>query len=223
MTTDRCPECSNAVSRSAAVCPHCGFPSNTCFAASIPTAPANQPAVYLAKRSRNQRPNRPAPSSSDHPPSPLRRVVLVLTAVTVVVLAFGGGAYLGDRRSGSAPSSTTNTPSQEPIVSESTPTADPTPDLYEEWTPTADDLKPDARDSEGYVQPLSTALSSDERADVRLVQRCLNRRGYGVLTVDGRYGDKTAASVRAFQSDYQLEVDGIVGPETWRQLCGWMH
>lgn len=38
------------------------------------------------------------------------------------------------------------------------------------------------------------------------------------VTVDGVYGPGTAAAVRAFQKRYGLEVDGVVGRETWTEL-----
>ena len=36
--------------------------------------------------------------------------------------------------------------------------------------------------------------------------------------VDGDYGEQTAATVRAFQSDRGLTVDGYVGSESWPAL-----
>ena len=35
-------------------------------------------------------------------------------------------------------------------------------------------------------------------------------------TEDGEFGPKTKAATIAFQKAYQLEVDGIAGPESWR-------
>ncbi len=48
----------------------------------------------------------------------------------------------------------------------------------------------------------------------------LKQDGGRVLTVDGQYGANTTASVKAFQRvDGRLSVDGIVGPNTWSELC----
>lgn len=53
---------------------------------------------------------------------------------------------------------------------------------------------------------------------VKLVQQRLKELGYAVGTVDGIFGSQTAAAVKAFQRDYGLTVDAIVGPATWQAL-----
>jgi len=50
------------------------------------------------------------------------------------------------------------------------------------------------------------------------IQKRLNGLGYNAGPVDGIQGVKTLAAIRKFQSDYNLIVDGIVGPQTWRKL-----
>ncbi len=50
------------------------------------------------------------------------------------------------------------------------------------------------------------------------VQERLNKLGYAVGKVDGIQGIKTAASIRRFQADNGLNVDGVVGPHTWKTL-----
>src|SRR5580704_8219351 len=42
------------------------------------------------------------------------------------------------------------------------------------------------------------------------------------LAVDGVFGPKTRAAVRAFQQALGITVDGIVGPVTWRALVSGM-
>ncbi|MFJ5779557.1 peptidoglycan-binding protein [Streptomyces sp. NPDC093094] len=55
--------------------------------------------------------------------------------------------------------------------------------------------------------------------DVRLLQRDLAGLGYAPLSgVDGVYGPQTTESVRHFQSDNSLDVDGDAGPATMSAL-----
>lgn len=55
-------------------------------------------------------------------------------------------------------------------------------------------------------------------SDVTWVQRRLAAHHHAV-TVDGYYGAKTAAAVKAFQRDAKLTQDGQVGPKTWAALA----
>ena len=50
------------------------------------------------------------------------------------------------------------------------------------------------------------------------VQARLNNLGYNAGPVDGINGRKTKNAVKQFQSDYNLAVDGIVGPQTRKHL-----
>lgn len=52
----------------------------------------------------------------------------------------------------------------------------------------------------------------DTGDDVDEVQRILG------IPVDGEFGGQTEAAVRGFQAAFNLDVDGVVGPTTWRQL-----
>ncbi len=50
------------------------------------------------------------------------------------------------------------------------------------------------------------------------VQRRLERMGSDGLRIDGEFGERTLQAVRRFQRERGLPADGIVGPETWRNL-----
>lgn len=52
---------------------------------------------------------------------------------------------------------------------------------------------------------------------VKILQVALNGAGYS-LVGDGIFGPLTDSAVRRFQSDRGLQVDGIVGPQTWNAL-----
>lgn len=53
--------------------------------------------------------------------------------------------------------------------------------------------------------------------DVERLQRDLSQLGYEIA-VDGVFGEATETAVKKFQQDNNLTVDGIVGPQTGRQL-----
>ena len=58
--------------------------------------------------------------------------------------------------------------------------------------------------------------------DVKSLQRLLFADGYSVGSCgdDGDFGKDTEKAVINFQSDHDLESDGIVGPKTFRALWG---
>jgi hypothetical protein len=71
--------------------------------------------------------------------------------------------------------------------------------------------------------PLTRTLQLEEPPlqgeDVLFVQRRLSGLGYTqVGPADGIYGPSTEAAVREFQAASGLEVDGVVGPQTWERL-----
>jgi hypothetical protein len=58
----------------------------------------------------------------------------------------------------------------------------------------------------------------DEGPDVFDLQEMLNKQSRADLEVDGDFGPATEDAVRSYQQSRQLEVDGIVGQETWNAL-----
>lgn len=54
--------------------------------------------------------------------------------------------------------------------------------------------------------------------DVVYLQTRLAAMGYGVGKIDGIFGAKTLESVKAFQVENDLAVDGIVGEKTWGKI-----
>lgn len=56
--------------------------------------------------------------------------------------------------------------------------------------------------------------------DVKALQKVLNARGFNAGIVDGDFGPKTEAAVKAFQTEADITVDGEVGGETWTALGG---
>jgi peptidoglycan hydrolase-like protein with peptidoglycan-binding domain len=67
------------------------------------------------------------------------------------------------------------------------------------------------------VSPFPLVRKGDQQHPVQTLQHLLRARGQ-TLTVDGIFGAKTDAAVRAFQRQKALAVDGIVGPNTWSAL-----
>jgi peptidoglycan hydrolase-like protein with peptidoglycan-binding domain len=69
----------------------------------------------------------------------------------------------------------------------------------------------------GTLSPWPLVQQGDQDHPVRTLQYLLRARGHTV-TVDGIFGPRTDAAVRAFQQERSLAVDGIVGPHTWHAL-----
>jgi N-acetylmuramoyl-L-alanine amidase len=66
---------------------------------------------------------------------------------------------------------------------------------------------------------VETIRPQDRGDHVRDVQRRLLELGFHVdATEIGEYGPSTGATVRGFQQERGLLVDGVVGPQTWREL-----
>lgn len=56
------------------------------------------------------------------------------------------------------------------------------------------------------------------KSNIRLVQQALAARGFSPGNIDGLWGSRTEAAVRAFQQAHGLVADGIVGPRTREAL-----
>jgi peptidoglycan hydrolase-like protein with peptidoglycan-binding domain len=82
-------------------------------------------------------------------------------------------------------------------------------------------------DADGIVGPI-TWLNIDEADQsepvlrngskglpVRRLQKRMQLAGFAIPEVNGRFGPKTEAAVKALQKQAGLGEDGIVGPKTW--------
>lgn len=63
----------------------------------------------------------------------------------------------------------------------------------------------------------STIQYGSSGEDVKKLQTELNKYGYN-LDVDGQFGSKTQSAVKDYQQKHNLQVDGIVGENTWGSL-----
>jgi peptidoglycan hydrolase-like protein with peptidoglycan-binding domain len=71
--------------------------------------------------------------------------------------------------------------------------------------------------SEADILPWPLVKRPSNLFPVRPLQQLLRARKHPV-TVDGIFGPKTQAAVKAFQQEKGLTADGIVGPKTWPKL-----
>jgi len=65
-----------------------------------------------------------------------------------------------------------------------------------------------------------TLRKGDAGPYVTLAQTMLIQRGYNLdpYGADGKFGSKTETAVKQFQRDWDLAVDGVIGPRTWSML-----
>jgi len=85
--------------------------------------------------------------------------------------------------------------------------------IFSIWTMVFKGKDPDF--SHKFTAVLKVGSSGDE---VTSLQKALNLEGMFKGTIDGKYGLITKASVKAFQTRYNLTVDGWVGPKTNAKL-----
>lgn len=78
--------------------------------------------------------------------------------------------------------------------------------------------------SSAKVEKASVSLnilrSGSEGEQVKTLQRLLNALGYNSGKADGIFGANTLSAVRKFQRCMDLDVDGVVGKDTWGKLLG---
>ncbi len=70
----------------------------------------------------------------------------------------------------------------------------------------------------GYSQRLPNLSYGTSGLSVRILQRLLLANGYPI-SIDGNFGALTETAVKAFQSNRNLTIDGVVGQQTWQQLA----
>lgn len=68
-----------------------------------------------------------------------------------------------------------------------------------------------------YTQPVPSLRFGNSGLSVRILQRLLLANGYPIR-VDGNFGALTETAVKAFQSNRNLTIDGVVGQRTWSEL-----
>lgn len=82
------------------------------------------------------------------------------------------------------------------------------------------DVKPETNNGEVCNVELRMLSKGDTGEYVSALQILLIGRGFscGEWGADGDFGSDTDAAVRAFQKAKKIDVDGIVGPDTWTKL-----
>ena len=63
--------------------------------------------------------------------------------------------------------------------------------------------------------------SGDFGPAVAAAQAALNYHGFGLILTDGMFTQTMTEAVKNFQRSKKIEVDGIIGPQTWKQLLYW--
>ncbi|MCT4357880.1 peptidoglycan-binding protein [Streptomyces sp. Je 1-79] len=68
------------------------------------------------------------------------------------------------------------------------------------------------------MQGLPTLSEGSVGGAVAMLQRILRDSGFDPGPINGTFGPTTATAVKGFQNLMQIEVDGIVGGQTWTTL-----
>lgn len=97
---------------------------------------------------------------------------------------------------------------------------------FNRYGKTMDDVRTDvgkmlgrqAPSADGYSSGHPTVRKGAYSSAVKEIQEKLLYIGYDPGDIDSDFGDLTFAAVKEFQKDHSLEVDGVVGPQTWTAL-----
>ncbi|TLS44494.1 peptidoglycan-binding protein [Streptomyces montanus] len=148
---------------------------------------------------------RPTDRPSAHRPRPRPRARLVLGAAASLLVAFGAGmitglSWQGDGSGGQQPA--------------------PTADAYRRGQAYDCDIsRKDGGLYAGHSVSREVLLDLNSTGwDVVEAQCLLRRHGFDPGGTDGVYGERTKRAATAFQKKREIGVDGIVGPDTWREL-----
>lgn len=68
------------------------------------------------------------------------------------------------------------------------------------------------------VVAMKTLRKNNKGTQVKVLQWLLNENGFDCGNVDGIFGSKTLAAVKAYQKAHGLTTDGIVGRNTWKSI-----
>ncbi len=85
-------------------------------------------------------------------------------------------------------------------------------------TPTSTPTQTKPVEGKIVVIELNTLRKGSEGEQVKTLQRLLNATGHVCGASDGIFGAKTVAGVKSFQTAEGIEVDGVVGKDTWTKL-----
>lgn len=80
--------------------------------------------------------------------------------------------------------------------------------------------KPEPKFAFTQSDMVSRKWHNRNKSAVKAIQTALKKAGFSPGTIDGIFGKKTEAAVKAFQRARGLVVDGIVGKKTVAALCG---
>jgi len=75
-----------------------------------------------------------------------------------------------------------------------------------------------------YIEPFTTTTGlptlkyGSQGRSVQFLQYALIQNGYSPQGADGYFGSNTLTAVKEFQTDNNLTIDGVVGPNTWQYL-----